>query len=195
MIKLADDARKTLLTWATEEARRRGDRRLGTDHLLLVLLHDPDSGPARALGVDLESARAASDALDRAALTAVGIEAGPFGLPATQVSVRRMPPLTSGARSVLKRTIEEARGARETGSAREMRGERKERGARETRSAREQEPQGAREMRGTRTRRIETQHFLLALLTRERPDPAAELLAALRVDPKEVRARLTGPSR
>ncbi len=209
MIKLADDARKTLLTWATEEARRRGDRRLGTDHLLLALLHDPDSGPARALGVDLESARAASDALDRAALTAVGIEAGPFGLPATQVSVRRMPPLTSGARSVLKRTIEEARGARETGSAREMRGERKERGARETRSAqeqetpgaretasaREQEPQGAREMRGTRTRRIETQHFLLALLTRERPDPAAELLAALRVDPKEVRARLTGPSR
>src|SRR6266516_1334531 len=181
MIKLADDARKTLLTWATEEARRRGDRRLGTDHLLLALLHDPDSGPARALGVDLESARAASDALDRAALTAVGIEAGPFGLPATQVSVRRMPPLTSGARSVLKRTIEEARGARETGSAREMRGER--------------EQQGAREMRGTRTRRIETQHFLLALLTRERPDPAAELLAALRVDPKEVRARLTGPSR
>src|SRR6266702_2485009 len=147
MIKLADDARKTLLTWATEEARRRGDRRPGTDHLLLALLHDPDSGPARALGVDLESARAASDALER--------------------------------------------GARETRSAQEQETP----DARETASAREQEPQGAREMRRTRTRRIETQHFLLALLTRERPDPAAELLAALRVDPKEVRARLTGPSR
>jgi len=155
MIKLSEDARKTLLTWAAEEAKRRGDRRLGTDHLLLALLHDPDSGPARALGVDLESARAASDALDRAALTAVGIDAGPLDLPPRQVRVHRLPPLTSGARAVLKRTVEETRGAR--------------------------------------VRRIQTQHFLLALLTRDRPDPAAELLAALRVDPSQVRARLTGP--
>src|SRR5262245_29909452 len=53
---------------ALEEARRRGDRRLSTEHLLLALLYDPAAAPARALGVDLETARAALDALDRAAL-------------------------------------------------------------------------------------------------------------------------------
>jgi hypothetical protein len=35
VIRLRADARKMLLTSATEEASRRGDRRLGTDHLLL----------------------------------------------------------------------------------------------------------------------------------------------------------------
>jgi hypothetical protein len=77
--RLSVDARKLVLTSATEEARRRGDRRLGTDLLLLGLLHEPDSPAARALGVSLAEARAAVDALDRAALTAVGIEAGSLG--------------------------------------------------------------------------------------------------------------------
>ena len=60
---------------ATAEARRRGDRRIGSDHIALALLADPESVTARALGVDLAAARVAVQALDRAALAAVGIQA------------------------------------------------------------------------------------------------------------------------
>jgi ATP-dependent Clp protease ATP-binding subunit ClpA len=85
---------------AFEEARRRGDRRLGTEHLLLGLLHHP--GSAQALGVDLEGARAALDELDREALRMLGIEAG--DLP--QAPRKPHPPvpgtaLTSSARAVI----------------------------------------------------------------------------------------------
>lgn len=41
-----------------------------------------------------------------------------------------------------------------------------------------------------RDRRLEPTHLLLALLSCERPDPTAELLARLGVDPAVVRARL-----
>jgi len=154
--RLSDDARKLVLTSATDEARRRGDRRLGTDHLLLGLLHDEDSRAAQALGVSLADARAASDALDLAALAAVGIEIQALGEEAPASFGRRLPPLTSGARAVFKRAIGEARPAR--------------------------------------SGRIEATHFLLALLTLQRPDPAAELLDALGVDPAAVRKRLSGPA-
>jgi hypothetical protein len=43
--------------------------------------------------------------------------------------------------------------------------------------------------------RIETRRFLLALLSLEQPDPAAELLHALGVDPVAVRSRLAESSR
>jgi len=103
----AADSRAVVVRSALEEARRRGDRRLGTDHLLLGLLHDPDSSAARALGTDLESARAALDALDRAALASIGIEVG--GLQPTGVAPsRKRPPLTSAARSVLFGATREA---------------------------------------------------------------------------------------
>jgi len=150
--RLSVDARKLVMTSATAEARRRGDRRLGTDHLLLGLLHDADSPAAKALGVSLADARAAVDRLDAAALAAVGVQAetlwaappAPFG--------RRLPPLTSGAREVVKRALDEAHPAR--------------------------------------TGRIDTAHFLLALLSLRRPDPAAELLDALGVARAAVRQRL-----
>ena len=109
--RLSEDARRLVLGSAAEEARRRGDRRLGTDHLLLGLLHDPVGEPARAIGVDLESARAADDALDRAALAAVGIEAAGPKLAADTTPGGR-PPLTSGARAVFKRAIDTARPAK-----------------------------------------------------------------------------------
>ena len=150
--RLSVDARKMVLTSAAEEARRRGDRRLGTDHLLLGLLHDAESPVARALGVDLASARAAADALDRAALAAVGVNIAHLGEPPRPVFARRLMPLTSGAREVLKRTLEETR--------------------------------------TTRASRIDTRHFLIALLARDCPDPAAELLRALGVDRSQVRSRL-----
>jgi ATP-dependent Clp protease ATP-binding subunit ClpA len=152
--RLSEDARKLVLTAAAEEARRRGDRRLGTDHLLLGLLHNPSAEAASALGVDLASARAAQDALDRAALAAVGIHADGLGPIEDVAGPRRRPPLTSGARAVFKRALEQAR--------------------------------------PSRSGRIETRHFLLALLACERPDPAAELLHQLGVDTAVVGDRLRG---
>ncbi|HEY8821266.1 MAG TPA: Clp protease N-terminal domain-containing protein [Dermatophilaceae bacterium] len=65
---------------------------------------------------------------------------------------RRLLPLTSGSRAVIKATVD---GTRQAGN-----------------------------------KRIETRQFLLALLDRERPDPAAELLRALGVDAADVRKRL-----
>jgi ATP-dependent Clp protease ATP-binding subunit ClpA len=64
---------KQVMEHAREEALRRGDRRIGTDHLLLALLHDDAAPPARALGVSLAQGRAALDELDRAALAAIGV--------------------------------------------------------------------------------------------------------------------------
>ena len=53
-------ASETLHAWAiclraSEEARRRGDRRTGTDHVLLALLEDPSI--EGVLGVRLPQAR------------------------------------------------------------------------------------------------------------------------------------------
>ncbi len=64
----------TIYMRASEEARRRGDRRTGTDHVLLALLDDPSI--EEVLGVSLEQARAALESLDREALGAVGLGSG-----------------------------------------------------------------------------------------------------------------------
>ena len=154
--RLSADARQLVLASATEEARRRGDRWLGTDHLLLGLLHEEGSRAAKSLGVSLADARAASDALDVAALAAVGIQTDALGAGPPAPFGRRLPPLTSGARAVFKRATDEAR--------------------------------------PVKGGRIETTHFLLALLSLEPPDPAAELLGALGIDPVAVRERLAGPA-
>jgi hypothetical protein len=59
---------------ASEEARRRGDRRTGTDHLLLALLEDPSA--EGVLGVSLQQARQALESLDHEALGALGLGPG-----------------------------------------------------------------------------------------------------------------------
>jgi len=59
---------------AGEEARRRGDRRAGTDHLLLALLEDPSI--QAVLGVSLQHARQALASLDQEALGALGMGTG-----------------------------------------------------------------------------------------------------------------------
>jgi hypothetical protein len=120
------------------------------------LLHDEGSRAAKALGVSLADALAASDALDLAALAAVGIEIETLGVGPPASFGRRLPPLTSGARAVFKRAIDEAR--------------------------------------PFKSGRIDTTHFLLALLSLQRPDLAAELLAALGVDPAAVCKRLGPPA-
>ncbi len=60
---------------AGEEARRRGDRRTGTDHVLLALLEDPSI--EAVLGVSLQQARQALESLDQEALGAVGLGPAP----------------------------------------------------------------------------------------------------------------------
>jgi ATP-dependent Clp protease ATP-binding subunit ClpA len=68
----------TLHAWAiymqaSEEARRQGDRRTGTDHILLALLADPSI--EAVLGVNLQQARQALESLDDEALGALGLGA------------------------------------------------------------------------------------------------------------------------
>ncbi|MFF2245628.1 Clp protease N-terminal domain-containing protein [Arthrobacter sp. NPDC058130] len=96
--RFADDTRR-IVGFAMEEARSSGDKRLGTDHLLLGALHDP--GPAGILGVTLDEARAASAALDQTALASIGIDAKGFQR-ATMPSRGKKPPFSSGARSVME---------------------------------------------------------------------------------------------
>jgi ATP-dependent Clp protease ATP-binding subunit ClpA len=113
--RMDDDTRQRLAT-AAEEATRRGDGRIGTEHLLLALLHDPGSVSAQVIGADLGQARAALDALDRAALAAVGIQAGAAGAagsPPAPVRTRRRPPFSSGTRAVIVRALAEAQAARD----------------------------------------------------------------------------------
>jgi hypothetical protein len=69
-------APETLHAWAiclqaSEEARRRGDRRYGTDHILLALLEEPSI--EAVLGVSLQQARQALESLDHEALSALGL--------------------------------------------------------------------------------------------------------------------------
>ena len=94
---------------AREEARRCGDRKVGTDHLLLGLLHDQDI--ASVLGTDLPSARDAAGALDRQALAVLGIgpalDAPPLpmrdtpGRPTLKAVLTDRLPLTPAAKLVL----------------------------------------------------------------------------------------------
>lgn len=91
---------KPVIEHAREEAERRGDRRIGTDHLLLGLLHEQGSEPARALGVTLEEGRSALDALDRAALASLGIHLD-ADLPGPAVRGRRWITLNSAARGTV----------------------------------------------------------------------------------------------
>jgi hypothetical protein len=74
---------------AGEEARRRGDRRVGTDHLLLALLEDPSI--ERVLGVNLQLSRQALESLDHEALGAVGLGSGADAPPLPMRAVPKKP--------------------------------------------------------------------------------------------------------
>lgn len=71
---------------AGEEARCRGDRRVGTDHILLALLDDP--AIEALLGVTLNQARLSFDTLDQEALEAIGM---PPGIDAPRMPMRDVP--------------------------------------------------------------------------------------------------------
>jgi hypothetical protein len=81
---------------ASEEARRRGDRRTGTDHLLLALLEDPSF--EAVLGVSLQQARQALDSLDQEALGALGLGSGTGAPPLPMRAVPKKPTLRDVAK-------------------------------------------------------------------------------------------------
>ncbi|HEX3933023.1 MAG TPA: Clp protease N-terminal domain-containing protein [Nocardioides sp.] len=146
---------------AREEARRRGDRKVGTEHLILGLLREPVL--AQALGCDLQTARDALDAMDHDALAAVGIGAAfhapPIPIdepikrpsrPTLKAVLRDRLPMTPAAKTALENSYKERR----------------------------------------RGHHIPPQQVLLTILELKPPDPAAELIAALGVDRAAVRERL-----
>jgi hypothetical protein len=146
---------------AREEARRRGDRKVGTEHLILALLREPVL--AQALGCDLQTARDALDALDHHALAAVGIGAAlnapPIPIdepikrpsrPTLKAVLQDRLPMTPAAKTALEKSYKEIRHGHH----------------------------------------IPLQQALLTVLELEPPDPAAELIAALGVDRAAARQRL-----
>lgn len=82
---------------ASEEARRRGDRRTGTDHLLLSLLEEPSV--EGVLGVTLQQARQVLESLDHEALGALGMASGAD----TPALAMRAVPKRPTIRDVMKR--------------------------------------------------------------------------------------------
>ncbi|AMB57918.1 Clp protease N-terminal domain-containing protein [Microterricola viridarii] len=88
---------------AVYEAVRRGDRRVGTDHLLLALLADEEL--AKLVGVDAAAAQDAVDRLDRSALAAVGVSLGEFQHTPVARSARHSASMSAGAKSVLRRSL------------------------------------------------------------------------------------------
>jgi len=98
---------------ASEEARRRGDRRTGTDHLLLALLEDPSI--EAVLGVSLQQARQALESLDQEALGALGLGSGTDAPPLPMRAVPKKPTIRDIAKKdrlrmtpAAKKVLEEA---------------------------------------------------------------------------------------
>jgi hypothetical protein len=81
---------------ACEEARRRGDRRTGTDHLLLALLEDHSI--EAVLGATLQQARQALESLDHEALGALGMVSGTDAPPPPIRAVPKKPRLRDVAK-------------------------------------------------------------------------------------------------
>jgi hypothetical protein len=145
---------------ASEEARRRGDRRTGTDHLLLALLEDPSIEVA--LGVTLQQARQAHESLDHEALGVLGLGPGADAPALPMRAVPKKPRLRDVATKdrfrltpAAKKVLEEA-----------------------------YKPKGHRKLQVTGP------EVLAQILTLQPPDPAAALLGALGVNTPEVRRGL-----
>jgi len=95
---------------AMAEAQRRGDRHVGTEHMLLGVLSDPVGLGPRTLGIDLELMRTALLRLDRDALASVGVDPD-LAVPTrsrTGHRPRRMG-LSSGAKQLLHTAVVDAR--------------------------------------------------------------------------------------
>lgn len=102
--QFARDTRR-IVGYAMEEARSRGDKRLGTEHLLLGALHE--SGPSAVMGVSLEDAHNAAARLDASALKSVGLETKNLKR-AVMPTTGRKPPFSSGAKEVMANMVKQA---------------------------------------------------------------------------------------
>ncbi|MFZ0248559.1 MAG: Clp protease N-terminal domain-containing protein [Acidimicrobiales bacterium] len=145
---------------ASEEARRRGDRRTGTDHILLALFEDPSIEVV--LGVSLREARQALESLDREALDALGLGSGADAPPLPMRTVPKRPRI----RDVAKRDR-----FRMTPAAKKV-------------------LEDAYKPKGHRKLQVTGPEVLAQILALQPPDPAAVLLGALGVDTSEVLRRL-----
>jgi hypothetical protein len=145
---------------ASEEARRRGDRRTGTDHLLLALMDDPSI--QALLGVNLQQARQAHEALDHEALRALGLSSDTDVPPLPMRAVPTKPRIRDVAQKDRLRMTPAAKKVLEKAS----------------------KP-------NRRKLQITAQQVLSQIMTLEPPDPAAVLLGALNVNSSEVRRHVT----
>jgi Clp amino terminal domain, pathogenicity island component len=145
---------------ASEEARRRGDRRTGTDHLLLALLEEPSIEVV--LGVSLQQARQAMESLDKEALGALGLGSGTDAPPLPMHAVPEKP--------TLRDIVMQKDRLRMTPAAKKV----LEKASKPNR----------------RKFQVTAQQVLAPILTLQPPDPAAALLGALGVNTSEVLRRL-----
>lgn len=108
--RFSQDVRRAVLAAAEEASRRRGDPRLGTEHLL-VGVAATDDPLFEALGISAEAVRRALDDLDTRALRAIGVDVGNDLLsPEVTSRWRRCKrghvPFTHGARNALHRSLQ-----------------------------------------------------------------------------------------
>jgi ATP-dependent Clp protease ATP-binding subunit ClpA len=97
-------AARAAVEGARHEAQRRGDRRIGTDHLLVSLLGNDDA-IAQVVGINAPAARQAADDLDRQALAAIGITLAGWQPDRDAVPGRHALFMTAGAKAVIRRTL------------------------------------------------------------------------------------------
>jgi ATP-dependent Clp protease ATP-binding subunit ClpA len=156
---------RAVVTNALDEAWRRRDRHVGTEHLLLGVIASTNpviTAVLEAAGITLQRARQALDAGDNDALAAVGVDVRTMPTPVPDPPWRRSfarfgrsaghLPFTGGAKRTLEETLRHAVRRND--------------------------------------RRIGTEHILLALTDRSAPDAAHHLLTALHVDVVALRADL-----
>ena len=105
MFERFSQSARTTVEEARFVASRRGDRKIGTEHLLLALLQDAEL--ARIVGANATAAHDAADELDRTALAAIGLELDGFQQ-AGRIALGRHAPLTAGAKTVIRQTLRHA---------------------------------------------------------------------------------------
>lgn len=196
--RIATGARE-VVSAALAEARLRGDRRIGTEHLFLGVLSHPETAAARSLAVGLPAARGALAALDREALAALGIA---VAAPADDAEAD-----DAGAQAVQpdRWAAQPPAGCTHPAAGRAggvlFGGGRQRPTPAQVVALRSSLSSGARAVLAgavvaapsTPSRRVTPEQLLLALLDRQPPDPAAALLDHLGVDRAVTRARLGGP--
>lgn len=101
---------RQVVATADTEARLRHDARVGTEHLLVALLHDPLLSERYLGGRTASAGRQGLDELCSAALRSAGVE--PPEPPPISAASRGHLDFTHGAKQALERTLRIARGRR-----------------------------------------------------------------------------------